>query len=244
MAIFYVYLKWAPPSDSASAEFGRLLLTCESRYVADEFFRKLQVARNADGVKFYTLLRRTTPQFWSYATIGSEPWFTATNILGTTLLEEFGDKIMVQRLPSSKATEARVWPILPTLDGPDWVNNGAYFIRSKQRPNLYWHHGGDNIHVSETQMTKFRVRAVDFGVDDEKGKVLIGSDRVVISPIRTGTPLFIGKMLGCKSVCVSENEQEWRFDSLRGRFKIAWGLPGSAVLQWTNIDDGDDFVLC
>lgn len=244
MAIFYVYLKWAPPSGSGSAESGRLLLTCESRYVADEFFRKLQVARNADGVKFYTLLSRTTPQFWSYATIGAEPWWTVTTILGTTLLEEFGEKIMVQILPSSKTTQARGWPILPTLDGPDWVNNGAYFIRSKRQPNLYWHQAGDYIHVSGTQMTKFRVRAVDFGVDDEKGKVLVGSDRVVISPIGTATPLFMGKMPGFKNVWVSQDEQEWRFDSLRGGFKIAWGLPGSAALQWTNIDDGDDFVLC
>lgn len=88
------------------------------------------------------------------------------------------------------------------------------------------------------------MRAVDFEVDDEKGMVLIGSDRVVISPIGTSTSLFIGKMPGYKNVWVSMEEQEWRFDSLRGGFKIAWGIGGSAALQWTSIDDGDDFVLC
>lgn len=244
MTLFYVYLKWAPASDPRSEDIGRLLLTCESRYVADEFFRKLQVARNEHGVKFYTLLHRTTPQFWSYAGIGESPWWTFITILGTVLREEFGEKIMAQILPDLHSSQVRSWPILPTLDGPDWVNNGTYFIRCTRQQNLFWHHAGDYVHVSGTQKTKFRVRAVDFGIDDEKGRVLIGSDRVVISPVESSDLLFVGKMPGYKNVWVSQEKQEWRFDSLLGGFKISWGIRGNAALQWTDIDDGDDFVLC
>lgn len=247
MTIFYVYLKWARESDGLSTESGRHLLTCESRYVADEFFRELQTAKHTDGRKRFASLERETPQLWYYDSIDKEPWFTINDTLrGNTFLSDFGSKIISQILPVAKGGVGREWPIIPLVHGPDWVHNGAYFIRNKRRPEQYWHHMEGYIHVSNTQMTKFRVRGVDFAGSERK--VLIRSDRVEISLLEDDIgAVYIEKEPGSNRLSVCGSGREWKFSELLGGFRGKWGLRGNMgheFVTWTKGDDGDEWELC
>jgi hypothetical protein len=66
MTVHYVYVKRCSPTLPQRADWGRILITSTSRYVADEFFRDLKVAKRSNGQLRYTELQRETPQFWTF----------------------------------------------------------------------------------------------------------------------------------------------------------------------------------
>lgn len=133
------------------------------------------------------------------------------------------------------------WPIIPVVDGPDWVHNGAYFIRNRQRPDRHWHISGYNIVVSETKRSKFYIRRVAFAQDGLK--TLIRSDRIQIHPAEKifDSHLTIG--MSQNRLYRTHMPGEWQFGELLGGFKES----GSAMERFvvsTAGDDGDDWELC
>lgn len=255
MGLYYVFMKWKRDNDTRSSISARILLTCESRYVADELFRDLQTVQRSDGRFRFTRLERKTPQFWVYDTI-DDPGSVLADVLGTVLLPKFGSTVMSVLLNDGGG---RDWPIAPIVEGPDWVNGGSYFIRNKRQPNLYWYHFNGEIHVSERQKTKFRVIAVG-KPELAKDAVLIGSDEVEIHPIETGSPnsmiLYVstgGENISNK-LLVSGAQKSWKLNKLRDSFGTTWEQKGGSesiqeLVTWcdpSNLENSnaDHWELC
>lgn len=245
MTIFYVYMKWHRATTRENSRIGRILLICESRYVADELFRALQTVRGGNnGHLRFSLMERRTPQFWSYDTYNDERWDAIVDILGTTsLLPQFGTSVMCTLLHD---WGGRVLNIIPAVDGPDWIHNGNFFIRNKRQPNLYWYNSEGSIQVSDKQKTKFRIRATKFKKDDQV--VLIRSDTVEILMFDNSChPSYLNRGVGCKNLHLSLESREWKFGDFLGGFGTTWEKKGNTMQElvtWTDDEDGDNWELC
>ena len=82
--LFYVYMKVIRLADSARADYGRYLLTFESRWAADELYRELKTLKNSAGVVRFSYLSRTNPQYWLYDTARTLP--PASTVLALVFL--------------------------------------------------------------------------------------------------------------------------------------------------------------
>lgn len=133
------------------------------------------------------------------------------------------------------------WPIIPIVPGPDWVNNGVYYIRDKRRPDRCWNFVDPYVYVSSTKMSKFKISTVESAEEGEP-KVLIRSDLVRICPLeaRTGFYLGIGED-GDDLLKASLTAAAWIFGELLGGFTVEGR---SGAIQWTWVHDGDDWELC
>lgn len=246
MSIFYVYMKWYRASDSGCSTRGRLIVACESRYVADELFRALTTVKSRDGKIRYNFLDRKTPQFWSYDTTDSSPWHAFEDVLGSALLPEFGTSVMP--LLPHEGRDSHPCLVIPIVIGPDWVHNGSYFIRNKRQPDLYWYHLDGNIHVSRRQKTKFRISGARFEKDDRT--ILIRSDLVEICPLEKNVLRlqYINGTTNHDKLSVSGSPGGWRFGDFLGGFGTIWegqGEMAQEFVTWTsNGKDGDEWELC
>lgn len=239
MAIFYVYVNVTRLSQTSVS--GRLLLTCESRYVADELFRKLQTCKNLNGSPVFTRTVRTTPQLWYFEITEphQDPSQMVLSHMNTSAFQtEFASKVMPKSLGVS--TDYTVsWPVIPVVDGPDWVNNRTYFIRSIRRPDNYWHFDGSYVNVSNTEGSKFYIRGVAFPKDESR--ILVRSDRIHIRPVGLRLGHFLDADVGGnKLLQASVKCGEWKFGELLGGFKVI----DSRLVKWTDENDGDDWELC
>lgn len=72
MTLYYVYLKFCLYGGTPNATTWRWMITFESRYVADEFFRKIMDCLQIDGNPRLVFLERETPQFWCFGCQNSQ----------------------------------------------------------------------------------------------------------------------------------------------------------------------------
>lgn len=245
MSLYYVYMKWYRPSMELTNWAGRQLLTCESRYAADEFFRELQTVSGAQGRRF-TLLERVTPQFWRYDTeAGPE-----TAIIDTLRFNAISDAskgaIMVTHLWN---TADRNWVIAPSVPGPDWVFNRSYFIRNIRQPELYWFYpGSGRILASRTQKTKFHIASQ---ATLPSKSPIIRSDSMIISIASNSD----GSRSTSNYVNTSDNKlrvtsdiTDFRFDSLLQMFGTTWENNAAGALHeyitWSSGGGLDGWELC
>lgn len=246
MAIFYVYLKWDRESNKASTDRGRYLLICESRYVADELFRALQIAIDRNARLRFTTLDRRTPQMWFFDSIDAYPWNSITTVLCEKyFMTNFGSRVITQTLPCASGRVGQEIPIIPASEGPDWVHGGAYYIRNKRRPGQYWYHVNGDIHISNTEMSKFRIHGVGF--PEKERKVLIRSDRIVICPVENISAIgSVGREPGSNRLVVSETQSIWGFGDFVDGFKGSWGWKGGSqqFVTWAGDGCGDEWELC
>lgn len=244
MSIFYVYLRWFREADGRSADQGRQLLTCSSRYAADEFYRALEEVRFSDGRHWFTKLERQSPQYWSFDSVDSDPWHTVLYVLRTTGMDAYRKHIMTLWVPDATSRDFITTPI---DTAPDWVHEGTYFIRNKRQPKLYWYHFEGAVHISETQKTKFRVRGTAFAKGEKK--VLIRSDVVEFRPVDKGcskTP-YLTQEHESTRIKVSWDKRVWKFGDLVGGFGTTWEKAGDTVhelLTTATDDEGDNWELC
>lgn len=241
MAIFYAYINGTRFVDGVPGISTRVLLTCESRYVADELFRFLESLQHQDGSEWFASLSRRTPQFWHFDTYDDNPHTTIMHVLTSNrFLYEFRTTVMPKSLGNSSDTSP-VWPIIPVVDGPDWVHNRAYFIRTRQRPDRYWHMSGVDIVVSETKRSKFHIRRVAFAKDGLKS--LIRSDRIQIHPLEKYFDSLLPIGMSQNRLTRTRTPGDWQFGKLLGGFKES-GSAGERFVESTVGDDGDDWELC
>lgn len=239
MPIFYVYLNWYSDSNPNSAGYHRQLLICESRQIADEFYRSLEVSETG-GRKWFTVLQRSTPQLWQYDS--SDGWVAVIGFLRTRANAQFARKIISVLLNDAGG---RDWPIIPVHEGPDWVNNGTYFIRNRRQPEQYWYYSAGYLLVSTTEKTKFRVRGKAFAKEDPK--VLIDSDLVNVSLAGCAKPkVYFSKQTGTNKLTMSTDGNDWRFGDFRTGFGSVNHCDGmmERVITWADDDDGDEWELC
>lgn len=245
MTIFYLYLNWFGSLDRKFANQELYLLTCESRYVADEFFRALKGLRSSGRKRWYMLLERKTPQLWCFTPIDDKRHYPFAAALARSDLLKFRPTVMWQLLSNGESLSPHYPPIIPPLDGPDWVNNGTYFIRNKRQPKLYWYHVGSYIRVSDTRKTKFRIRDVDLDGDDES--VLVRSDVVEISLLDNGTnEMFLVKSKSGR-LMISLDPRQWGFHRFLDGFGTMWKNEGDVEFEYviaTDADEADEWELC
>lgn len=139
----------------------------------------------------------------------------------------------------------RDWETIAAVDEPDWTHEGAYFIRNKRQPHLYWYHFEGAIHISDTQKTKFRICGTAF----EKGQRVsfIRSDDVQIRPLSAGTAAYLTREHDSNKVRVSWDSRTWKFGDLLGGFGTTWEKKGETVhelLTCASNEEGDNWELC
>ncbi|KAI5855941.1 hypothetical protein BZA05DRAFT_390117 [Tricharina praecox] len=181
MALHHVYMEQVrvPTSGLRSdnlARYGRIFLTCESRYVADELFRALHdVAQSAPHSTagpirpMFVLLDRRTPQFWIYDTEEPTTLTLLDNVLRrpTDLWRNFRRSVIVQSCFQGCFDSFPLFPIIPAVEDPDWVHGRMYCIRNRRQRHQYWFFDGDGdyddgtIYVSNTHRSRFRIERVD-----------------------------------------------------------------------------------
>jgi hypothetical protein len=253
MSLYYVYMRWFRRTDGSSGYLSRHLLTCESRYVADEFFRVCQDLKDARGQPRFTKLERSTPQFWIYDTADSTPWNALFDVLcKSPLPASIEGRVMSMRLHADDGP-GHEWAVAPVVPGRDWVNGNTYFVRNIRQPNLYWYDGGSNGRLCVSDggpRTKFRIVGTNLGIDK---RVLIRSDHVRLeTPQTLNNPTKHLRNEGNnRLMCSSLGGRYWtfRFEDLLGKFGTMW-LEGSATpwmqghVTWSEGDDQDEWELC
>ncbi|KZT35269.1 hypothetical protein SISSUDRAFT_1051676 [Sistotremastrum suecicum HHB10207 ss-3] len=151
---------------------------------------------------------------------------------------------------TSRAGASRPWPVVESVDGPDWTNGGAFFIRNKRQPDLYWSvsYAAQDVAivVSETRRSKFRIWGSDIDHKD-LDKVLIRSDRVTISPVsseKSARVLYVHPSKAETNVVVlSGDKKEWRFGDLFGAFGTTWDDNETELVTY-NEAEGEEWELC
>ncbi|KAK6585137.1 hypothetical protein PZA11_001864 [Diplocarpon coronariae] len=208
MGLYYVYAKHTRKGDTLRDYYGRYLLTFESRQVADEFWRALKELKTAAGVQRFTTLHRSTPQFWCYD--APEAWFAIHNVLQED--DAWGQKVIHALMSNWDATVN--WNVINrVVEGSDWLNGGAFFIRNKIVPSQFWYADGSAIVPSTERRTKFVVRGTAFHKEDDE-QVLIRSDKVVIEVAESTSSdriLFVGHDHGNGILTITADKSEWNF---------------------------------
>lgn len=249
MSLFYVYMRWVRERDNNRGEKCRHLLTFESRYVADEFYRAIQTQlRTNNRALLFPILERDTAQFWRYDYEGDANNAIAETLRNVRLPDTVQGRVMSALLPEAGG---RGWAVAPVQAGKDWLHNRWYFIRNIRDPSLYWVSRGNNrIEVSDSQRTKFRIRGTEFRNDERK--VLIRSDKIRIElPADSApAPTFVSKMVD-NNVVLAPDSGAWafKFGDLLGNFGTSWDIPPGAeevreFLTWSDNGDLDDWELC
>ncbi|KAG0635465.1 hypothetical protein HOY80DRAFT_443222 [Tuber brumale] len=244
--IFYVYIKYIRETDTRRADWGRHLLTFESRWAADELFRGLQTLKNAAGANRYSKLQRVNPQLWYYDTIDGDPWWTIIYVQRENGLPEFNYKFMSVIL--GDADSGRNWPVFsnPTI-GPDWTSGKNFYIRNRRQPDLYWYRDSGRVVVSTTRRTKFRIK----DVDDDSERVLIRKDKVTIEPVDglgDTAGYYVAKGVEGQKLIVGLVRETWQFSELFDGIGVTWsaeeGFVTGTQFATSAPDAGDEWELC
>lgn len=245
-SLYYVYVRLSRPAELPNLNCGRYLLTCASRYHADEFFRANQ---NRLG------LARVSPQMWTY-TVGGEMGLHAV-LKDESLPFETKEPIIMSWLQNGDIRIA--WSIVAPLAGREWVSGQAYYVRNIRQPEVYWHlpGAGRNVVASRKRKTRFWVRAVGAAV--EGSLYLVRSDRVrMVTQGAGGGKVVLRRMAAAgmgghvvSGVAEAEVEgagMEFAFGDLLGGFGTEWADEESDVefVTWVQMGGlrGDDWELC
>lgn len=248
MVLYYVYVHLNSPSLGVENFCDyRYILTCESRYQADEYFRAFEARMR---------LKRISAQFWEYENVES---LRNTITQAANIDSSIHKGIMLSSLP--KMGERNGFVQVPAEAGRDWLSGRAYFIRNVRQPDIYWYHpagGEDRILASRWQKTKFFVRLAEAD-ENEKGTVLIRSDRIrisTISPQAMGMLVRMGednRMVMVKpsavAVGVAGSDKDFRFKDLLGTFGTEWECKNGVPYEYVTWGDPsvmhlDDWELC
>lgn len=180
---------------------------------------------------------------WNYDS--DEGWDVVISILRNPAFAHFARRIMSVLLPY--AGGGADWPVIPIVEGPDWVSGKTYFIRNKRQPELYWYYSGGYIEVSRIQKSKFRIdeEGAIGGVEGGEPIALIGSDIVEVSMAgQTGKrSLYLGTEPGSNRLVVGDGGL-WSFSSfMDGRFgSVVQG--DQEFVTWEEDGNGDEWEFC
>ena len=239
-------MKWTRETYKGRAEYGRHILTCQSRWDADELFRSLQTLKTSAGASRFPTLKRVNSQFWCYDGIDTGPGWTIVNVQKENALPEFNYKFMSALLADAEL--GRDWPVLANSTiGPDWVSGKTFYIRNRRQPSLYWYSENCLIVISTYRRTKFRIK--DKSYDGER--VLIRKDEVTIEPVGSlGTPIgkYVIKNGDGEVLTVGSTRQVWDFSDLFDSVGVTWAdeTEFSPETQFaTSLPKlGDEWELC
>ncbi|CAG8904520.1 unnamed protein product [Penicillium egyptiacum] len=159
--VYQVYLNW-----TGNEYDGREILVFPNRHYADEFYNRCVTTTAAGTVNPLSDVVRYSPQFWTFpaATPETRPFYfidsNAKDLMATTMAAR------ISGYDNNHATGAM--PVIPNdaTSNVEYVSGGAYYIRTKSTPHLYWFlHEGDEgkISLHTRKATKFRINRDDSG---------------------------------------------------------------------------------
>ncbi|KAH0604022.1 uncharacterized protein H6S33_007053 [Morchella sextelata] len=244
-SLYYVYVRLSRPAELPNLNAGRYLLTCASRYHADEFFRANQ-KRLGVG--------RVSPQMWTY-TVGGEMGLHAV-LKDASLPFKTKESIIMSWLQNGDIRIA--WSVAAPLAGREWVSGQAYYVRNIRQPEAYWCLPGAEREVvsSRKRKTRFWVRAVDAA--GEGPLYLVRSDHVRMVTqgaggeevvLRRGATAGMGAEVMCGVAAAGGAGVEFAFGDLMGGFGTGWAdeVPDVELVTWAQRGGGlggDDWELC
>ncbi|RPB06344.1 hypothetical protein P167DRAFT_569194, partial [Morchella conica CCBAS932] len=164
-SLYYVYVRLARPAELPNLNCGRYLLTCASRYHAEDFFRANQKRLG---------LARISPQMWTY-NVGGEMGLHSV-LKDESLPFETKEPIIMSWLQNGDIRIA--WPLAAPLAGREWISGHAYYVRNIRQPEVYWYlpRAGREVVPSRERKTRFVMTAVE--AVGEGPLYLVRSDRV------------------------------------------------------------------
>ncbi|CRL30432.1 unnamed protein product [Penicillium camemberti] len=157
--VYQVYLNWTGDQYN-----GREILVFPNRHYADEFYNRCITTTATGTVNPLDDIVRYSPQFWTFpkATAESRPfYFIESNA------QDLIPTIMAARISGYDNNHATgAMPIIPNdaTSNVEHVSGGAYYIRTKSTPHLYWFlqnqdHG--TITLDPRKATKFQINRDD-----------------------------------------------------------------------------------
>ncbi|KUJ22654.1 uncharacterized protein LY89DRAFT_714400 [Mollisia scopiformis] len=210
--VYRVYMKWSDQADAGlNTLLGRWQLVFRNRQTADEYFRFLTSLTDPTGkYPLFNFLTRNGPQFWYYDVTqyaGSNWEFPRLVLVANT---EWGTKVMISL---ENDGGGRGFDVIPTQATTEWINGGAYFIKNTNLPTEYWKEDGGLITISDTERTKFVVRATAFLSSDPQ--VLIRTDKITIelaADASTSDPQYLTLPSGTSRLGLSSEPYTWTFN--------------------------------
>jgi hypothetical protein len=112
--------------------------------------------------------------------------------------------------------------------GPDWISGGAFFIRNRREPTLYWFvHKDNTIRASHEDRTKFRIASFNNQNVNEKN-VLIRDDPIIINALRrpnvgqVNTTITSSRCSRLK-LGINNTGKHWKFEIFINTFGVQIG---------------------
>lgn len=157
--VYQVYLNWTGDQYN-----GREILVFPNRHYADEFYNRCITTTATGTANPLEDIVRYSPQFWTFtkATPESRPfYFIESNAM------DLVPTIMAARISGYDNNHATgAMPIIPNdvTSNVEYVSGGAYYIRTKSTPHLYWflqNHDNGTITLDPRKATKFQINRDD-----------------------------------------------------------------------------------
>ncbi|KAF1998463.1 hypothetical protein P154DRAFT_602891 [Amniculicola lignicola CBS 123094] len=256
MTLHYVYVVWRRLSHEQGTNWGRFMLTFESRYVADEFYMAMATLRRSDGSPRFVTFSRAGAQLWTFDSNAEpqDPWWALMYVHLSGILKPFKERMIHTYLSDGNHSQRFDWPVIAIpAEGPDWVDGGAFFVRNKRQRTRYWFCAPDgSIHVSTTHQTKFRIRraagtsgqASTLAAGDLK-QILIRKDMVTVQAIGS---LFYVSIPASGRLAQTAALVTWSFGRFFAGLGARWEADSAGVerlyVVGTNEDEGDEWELC
>ena len=221
--VYHVYLNWTGDQYN-----GREILIFPNRQYADEFYNRCVTTTAPGTVNPLSDVVRYSPQFWTFpaTTPESRPFFfilsNGTDLIPTTMAAR------ISGYDNNHATGAM--PVIPNdaTSNVEYVSGGAYYIRTKTTPHLYWSVADRNngfITLDTRRATKFRITRDDSGkhspAPENDRRVLERKDDVQLFALNSRGSHNVG-VLG-QSVSVNATSFRFSFGSFyNGDFGVDW----------------------
>ena len=121
-------------------------------------------------------------------------WYAPYEVQAAGLAEDFRYNLSTTLLNDGQAGGRAFDLISNPAQGPDWISGGAFFLRSRRQPQLYWCVHQSYVHLSTDRRSKFRIDIIPGdGEEDPKGKkVFILSDRVMVTVVQETHSGYLG----------------------------------------------------
>lgn len=265
MGLWYVYLMWRrAASHDQGVNWGRFLLTFESRWVADEYYMTLCQLKTANGQPRFKTMARTSAQLWAFDSVeesgsGDNGWWWAPIFIWresryATNLGSFANRVMHTYLSDGNHSQRTDWPILNDLaEGSDWISGKTFFIRNKRQRTRYWYDPGNGfVQVSTSMHTKFRITRTSAALQLVAGdaqQILTRDDTVEVVPVGSrGSPRYI-QAAASGMLTISTTRGSILFRNFLLGLATVWKQTNAGNMipsvSWADVaDEGDEWELC
>ncbi|KAM0321266.1 hypothetical protein ACHAPQ_009533 [Fusarium lateritium] len=223
--VHYAYAHWR-----GKREVFRFIMVAANPETIDEWWRKA-------ASKEENHAKRITPDFYTYDIPTGLAWDLVPQIDERIIWTNVCDWLSANMTTVSQPQRA------------DVVSGGAYYIRSKSRPDFYWVAGSkdnekDRIRSSNQGRTRFIFNIEDDHEADKKGTVIIGSDFITITAVGTNGYKHVG-VNDTGALLLQAHSERMVYKDLKNRFLAqGWSSDYNDGASVTEVDGyGEEWEL-